>query len=112
MFKGPVPINITITGSGFNSSSISSNNVTIDGQDCKILVATTTKIVCTLFSCSIGTHDVIVVVDGKGIALAHGNTGQFTGAAKILSVDPVQGSYEGKNFYILQFFIFVKFRNI
>lgn len=59
-----------------------------------------------------GTHDVIVVVDGKGIALAHGNTGQFTGAAKILSVDPVQGSYEGKNFLYITIFIFVKFRNI
>lgn len=93
--QGPVPINLTITGTQFNNTVISSNKVTIDSQDCKILSASSTQIVCTLLSCSLGVHDVSVVVDDKGTALADGNPVQFTGKAKVLSVNPDQGSYEG-----------------
>ncbi|KAK3587658.1 hypothetical protein CHS0354_042441 [Potamilus streckersoni] len=87
---------LTITGTGFNGTTTSNNQVVIGGKECTITMATTTSINCNVGNGPIGSYKVEVTVSGKGRA-SHptGSAVMFQYTAGINSMSPSSGSLGG-----------------
>ncbi|KAL3886657.1 hypothetical protein ACJMK2_026637 [Sinanodonta woodiana] len=87
---------ITITGTGFDVTTASNNQVVIGGKGCTITAATSTSISCNVGNGPIGSYKVEVTVSGKGRA-SHptGSAIMFQYTAGISSMSPTSGSLGG-----------------
>ena len=80
---------IVISGSGF-SENVTQNTVKIGGVECKVTAAGIHSISCNVGNGALGSHPILVNVNGKG--LAKGNV-RFTYISEITSINPTSGSF-------------------
>lgn len=78
---------IYINGNGFLTPA-SKNTVTVGSVDCPVVTATSTGIQCTAPAVPLGTHNVVVHVDGKGLS---NNDKTIMYSISISSINPSTG---------------------
>ena len=88
---------VTITGSGFDASNSSNNEVVIGTTVCDVTVATASQVTCTLNNGPTGAASVHVYVNGKGQASGQVTFTYVTGVSAFSSTPgSVQGQGKGE----------------
>jgi len=102
--RGPAGTSITITGTGFSTTTCENSVLIGSSYQCPITSATTTQIVCQIGSNSLlsasAVQNVFITKDRQGF---HSNNGriQFQFQAKITNISPTQGSTAGGTVVII-----------
>ncbi|XP_064089363.1 fibrocystin-L-like [Macrobrachium nipponense] len=86
---------LTIMGSGFTSSDMSSYSVTVGGVDCVVSAVATTTVTCTASYLPAGVHSVNVVMQPIGAALQPNPALTYTVTLSVTSVTPATGGTGG-----------------
>ncbi|XP_045210443.2 fibrocystin-L-like isoform X2 [Mercenaria mercenaria] len=86
---------IVITGTGFNNTDITKNTVTIGNVICAVTASTATTITCDVGNGPVGSHKIMVNVDGKGFARHPNGDVMFAYTAEITGISPTSGSLGG-----------------
>ncbi|CAD5115663.1 DgyrCDS4618 [Dimorphilus gyrociliatus] len=92
---GSVGTQITLTGTGFDSTTIAKNKFSVGDSDCTVSSATATEIKCTLGAEVSGDLEMSFYVEGKGRAKF--DLGTFTYTPVITSFDPTSSNAGGNS---------------
>lgn len=86
---------VMIEGTGFTDEK-SEITVTIGGVVCAVKESSTTRITCDVGNGPVGSHPVLVTVEGKGHSSGHA---EFTYTTDITAVYPTAGSLGGLSIF-------------
>ena len=95
-FAGSAGISLTISGTGFDSATLSNNELTIGSASCPVTGLFGSALVCTLGSTIAGKYDVILRVDNTGLAGYDDDSPvKFTYMFTVTGLAPIAGGLGG-----------------